>query len=703
MLIDGLACTQAVDSSGESIVVRGIDVGALQSSDGIPLNLEHAQNAVPLGEVIYAHKILSDADVENDRQRHYWDLVRHIPCIYVVCRLYDAAGNPEAVRIAASIRDRHARGLPVYCRFSVEGSTLSRDPSDANVITESVWRKLACTFAPCNKSALAGLLADPNPPDGFPVISKSDPDSTYIGGACIVVGDPLLPDPDIQLVADEIADAILKALEAGGYDAAPSALTGGSALQHEPDRDAHRVRDILKDYGVARAFSKDEFKAFAKHRLPDASPEFLDHYADIADDIRLGKAEPLDLADSAAADQLSAATNAAHRRLAELRSTLADPAPQVFRVSAAVAGSPRHVGRFMVDDGVVHHLEDNYGLLPVPEGPLSAYDAGRVAAWAPLFGSADVAVHAAGDADPSAPENPGNGGPPEPAEPPVDVRPDPPRPSRAFHYFRAGHSSPHLVEFTDAGAAMDGAALTPEETALVLRNAQDGLATLRYALKSGGGPDDIQKADMDVSDALRHVRSAVAAGTMHSDVERALTAHVYTDPMTGMGNRYGYHQFVDQDRPGVYIGGDLNDLKHLNDTHGHDAGDAGIRAMARAFKTASEKVGTIKSWRTGGDESVHYAPTFQDAAAFVRHAHAALQQEPPINGTHRVSASFGFGSDVPTADRALYAAKAQKVDPVTSGRRWPAGHVPDLAHSLVAGAEGPIPLHAAIPSVPKAA
>lgn len=692
MLIDGLAAAQCVDSSGEVVDIKGVDDSALEGPDGIPLNLEHQANQVPLGEVVYAHKIFTDADCEDDRQRMFFAKTRKTPCIYVVCRLYDAAGHPEAVKAAATIRDRHARGLPIYCRYSIEGSTVARDPNDRNRITSSIWRALALTYRPCSKVAISGLIADPTPPRGFPaVMAKSEPGASGmspIGGAVVVAADPFVDsDPtDVRdLAARFAAAAIRKALTAGTPSAAPADLTGGAALQRAD------VGAVLKQYGLRRRLSRHDFKRFAKSKLPDVSPEFLDHFADVAEHlaVQVRKAEG-PVGDEETAADLRLATSDVIHQTDELRKAVDLGAwqPEVYSIKASINGVPRHAGRILVDNGVVHHLEDYHGLLGVPEGPVDAYTAGRIAAWRKPWA---VEPHAPG-ADPT---NPANGTDPEPAPSPVEAEPDPVRQAAVFHYCRVGHTQPHVVEFGPEGAALDGAALEPAELALILQNVTDGLATLRYHTR----PGDLAKADAPMSrfEVLRRMRDMVAAGQLDPEIERAATHHLVTDPMTGHGNKAAYQDFRDQNRPGVYLSIDGNDFKHLNDVHGHDAGDDAIRAMGEALHHASTHVPTGKVFRPGGDEFVAHFPTFQDAAHFTRRFTDRLDQVPPISGQHRVTASVGFGSDFASADRALQHAKSRKT--LNGQRAFPPGRTPHLAHSVILGQEGQIPLHSEIPPV----
>lgn len=79
-----------------------------------------------------------------------------------------------------------------------------------------------------------------------------------------------------------------KAMTAGGTDAAPSTLTGGAALQKEDVR--RKIVSVIKAYDEKSGVSLREFM---KNELPDVSDEYIDHFADLADELRakLKKAE----------------------------------------------------------------------------------------------------------------------------------------------------------------------------------------------------------------------------------------------------------------------------------------------------------------------------------------------------------------------------------------------------------------------------
>lgn len=72
-----------------------------------------------------------------------------------------------------------------------------------------------------------------------------------------------------------------KAMTAGGTDAAPGTLTGGAALQKEDVR--RKIVNVVKAYDEKSGVSLREF---LKNELPDVSDEYIDHFADLADELR---------------------------------------------------------------------------------------------------------------------------------------------------------------------------------------------------------------------------------------------------------------------------------------------------------------------------------------------------------------------------------------------------------------------------------
>ncbi|MDG4663988.1 GGDEF domain-containing protein [Mycobacterium sp. 236(2023)] len=91
-------------------------------------------------------------------------------------------------------------------------------------------------------------------------------------------------------------------------------------------------------------------------------------------------------------------------------------------------------------------------------------------------------------------------------------------------------------------------------------------------------------------------------------VMRALLTAACTDPMTGLFNRAGWEiataELLTGRRPQsdvvTVVALDIDKLKHLNDTYGHDAGDRRITEYATAWRAAAPR-GAILA-RLGGDE-----------------------------------------------------------------------------------------------------
>lgn len=78
-----------------------------------------------------------------------------------------------------------------------------------------------------------------------------------------------------------------------------------------------------------------------------------------------------------------------------------------------------------------------------------------------------------------------------------------------------------------------------------------------------------------------------------------------TDALTGCQNRHAYETDInklDLKKEWIYISLDLNSLKHINDTYGHDVGDEMICAAAACMTASFGEFGRV--YRIGGDEFV---------------------------------------------------------------------------------------------------
>lgn len=317
MVLDGVAASEQPDSSAEIMDVRGCDISDLVAGRGV-LNWEHlgdkdaghSANDI-VGRITYAKKVFERADCENARQREYWDFVQ-VPYIYIKAELFDAEGHPGATAAAAVIRHYRNKGLPILCRYSIEGSTLEQD---GPYLKRTIARRVALTIKPANKSAVSGVISDGDgdtkkasettpveDPLAFLLGDKTrkheHPDQHRLGGAVFVPGDPELTETAsaVSALTEQLAE-VKKSISAGGYNAAPGTLTGGAALQREDL--GHTLQDVgfrNKAKAALRDYDPDThgpFRAYAKHQLPEASDEFLDRFEQAVGDWKVTRAQLL--------------------------------------------------------------------------------------------------------------------------------------------------------------------------------------------------------------------------------------------------------------------------------------------------------------------------------------------------------------------------------------------------------------------------
>lgn len=99
------------------------------------------------------------------------------------------------------------------------------------------------------------------------------------------------------------------------------------------------------------------------------------------------------------------------------------------------------------------------------------------------------------------------------------------------------------------------------------------------------------------------------------DIFRSLESIGTTDQLTGVGNRRGFAEYRQTLPDGIslaFIFGDLNGLKQINDTQGHEVGDQLIRQAAQIMKNLT---GDIAVFRMGGDEFIIVAKDADEAQA----------------------------------------------------------------------------------------
>ena len=106
----------------------------------------------------------------------------------------------------------------------------------------------------------------------------------------------------------------------------------------------------------------------------------------------------------------------------------------------------------------------------------------------------------------------------------------------------------------------------------------------------------------------------LALGNTFAHQELELQAN--TDPLTGLSNRRGLGIYLEGDRRAQPMGIlvlDIDDLKSINDAHGHEVGDKILVAVARA--AAGVLRGGDLLARTGGDEFLAVVADADEAIA----------------------------------------------------------------------------------------
>ena len=171
-------------------------------------------------------------------------------------------------------------------------------------------------------------------------------------------------------------------------------------------------------------------------------------------------------------------------------------------------------------------------------------------------------------------------------------------------------------------------------------------------------------------------------------LRRALADAANTDALTGLLNRRGIEPELerlidDGDGAGglAIVMVDLDHFKRYNDRHGHLAGDAALRRVARALTGAAGAGDRVA--RFGGEEFTVALPgaDARAARAYADRVRATLRDEDVV-GELRLTVSAGLailGADGVTvdallrrADEALYHAKAAGRDRVVSAASAPA-------------------------------
>lgn len=165
------------------------------------------------------------------------------------------------------------------------------------------------------------------------------------------------------------------------------------------------------------------------------------------------------------------------------------------------------------------------------------------------------------------------------------------------------------------------------------------------------------------------LKSIVGAAIEHAEHTEQMRAEALADGLTGVRNRRALDLDVADlaDRRFSAVMVDLDHFKQVNDTHGHQAGDELLHAVAQRILANVRPIDEV--YRYGGEEFAIVMPDTETATAgdIADRVRVALASAPftigPERTVHQATASLGVatGADGQSvfarADEALYAAK----------------------------------------------
>ena len=182
------------------------------------------------------------------------------------------------------------------------------------------------------------------------------------------------------------------------------------------------------------------------------------------------------------------------------------------------------------------------------------------------------------------------------------------------------------------------------------------------------GADDFLAKPVAPAELLARVRVHLR----HAERRRELERRVHVDPLTEVLNRRGVMVTLSRElersrrdgTPMSVLMLDVDRFKQLNDNHGHAAGDAVLRSIARRLSEAVRAVDLVG--RLGGDEFVVVIPGGDEVAAAALADRIALMRMGPVEtdgrtidvGVSAGAATLRAGETIDDlldrADRAMY-------------------------------------------------
>ena len=164
--------------------------------------------------------------------------------------------------------------------------------------------------------------------------------------------------------------------------------------------------------------------------------------------------------------------------------------------------------------------------------------------------------------------------------------------------------------------------------------------------------DELQNANITLEERVAHRTEELNAAMQKLEVLAS------TDPLTGLPNRRAFLGRLDEaieiwrrrDTPVSFILLDIDRFKALNDTYGHQAGDAVLVALAKMLRTMLRSIDLPA--RMGGEEFAVLLPgeELQGAMILAERLRKGLEQNSVDYGGSKLSFTSSFGvSGLPSA------------------------------------------------------
>lgn len=218
-----------------------------------------------------------------------------------------------------------------------------------------------------------------------------------------------------------------------------------------------------------------------------------------------------------------------------------------------------------------------------------------------------------------------------------------------------------------------------------------------YAARSDG---DEPYGDDDV-DFAATLAALVSAGLAQADRHEYLERLAYTDELTGLANRRAIEVGLDEamelhrltSLPVALLVVDVNGLKQVNDTAGHDSGDAVLEQLGAQLSAAASTVPGALAARIGGDEFsiLVVGQPYPDVIELAEDVTRRAAKVPQIDGVAcGVAATDGPAGPVSDRDLLFRLADAAQYEAKRLGARRPVTAGPEhrgmVEESLETGA-----------------